>query len=117
MELIEVINQIVQNNMDASKPTELVVGTVETVSPLSVKINVDMAAIPEANLILTDAVTEYDEDIIISDSFRSTLADYNITVAEGAVIGQVKHLGLSVGDKVTLIRALKGQAFIILSKA
>lgn len=118
MELIEVINQVVQNNIEANKPTDLVVGTVKTVAPLSIEINANMAPIPAANLVLTDAVKERQEDVTISDSFRSTLSGYNINVAADAVIGTVtvQH-GLEVGDSVILIRALKGQAFIVLSKA
>lgn len=116
--LIEVLNQIVQNNNEASKPTELQIGTVETVSPLSIRISMDMAALPEAVLLLTDAVTARSEDVTASASFAALLTAANISLAEGDVIGKVEvEKGLEVGDKVVLLRVLKGQKYIVLSKA
>ena len=118
MDLIDVINQIVQNNNEASKPTELIIGTVEKVNPLAVRISMDMAALPAEVLLLTDGVVEREEDVTVSSGFASLLAGYNITVPADTVIGKVKvQNGLAAGDKVILLRVLKGQKFIVLSKA
>lgn len=116
MDLISVITQIVQQNREASKPTELAIGTVATVNPLTIKINVDMAPLPEAVLLLTDAVKSYEEDVTASSSFASLLTAAGISVSEGDVIGKVTHDGLAVGDKVIMLRVMAGQNYIVLSK-
>lgn len=116
MDLIGIINQIIQQNREASKPTELAIGTVTSVNPLSVKINVDMAPLPEAVLLLTDAVKDFDEDITATSSFASLLTAAGISLSEGDVIGKVTHPGLAVNDKVIMIRVMAGQQYIILSK-
>ena len=116
MDLISVIGQIIQENREASKPTELSIGTVASVNPLSIKINVDMAPLPEAVLLLTDAVKGYEEDVTATGSFASLLTSAGISLSEGDVIGKVTHTGLAVNDKVIMLRVLAGQKFIVLSK-
>lgn len=116
-DLAEVINQMIQNNREASKPTDLVIGTVETDSPLSVRISMDMAPLPEQVLLLCDSVKARSEDVKASAAFAAKLTAANISVSEGEVIGSVDvQADLEVGDKVVMLRCLKGQEYIILSK-
>lgn len=100
-ELLTVIQQIVQNNMEGMKLADLVFGTVQSVSPITVQIESTMQAIPSAALILTEGVTA-----------RS----YSGTTSDGASFTVPINPGLSPGDKVTMLRVSNGQRFIILSK-
>jgi hypothetical protein len=116
-DLVTVINQIIQQNREESKPTDLAIGTVETASPLSVRVSTDMAPLPEQVLLLCDSVKTRSEDVTASTAFAAALTAAGISISEGDVIGSVDvQSALSVGDKVIMLRCLKGQEYIILSK-
>lgn len=102
MDLLSVINQVIQNNTEAQKLTDLSIGTVTSKSPLKIQTRIDMPPLPAEVLLLTDSVKERVEDV---------------TNDNDEVIGSVtvQH-GLEAGDKVLMLRVLKGQQFIVLSK-
>ena len=56
VDLLGVIQMIVQENLKGQKLADKMTGTVVSVSPLSVQPDISMPPIPEAGLILTDAV-------------------------------------------------------------
>ena len=102
MDLLTIINQIIQNNTEAQKLTDLSIGTVTSTDPLKIQTRVEMPPLPAEVLLLTDAVKERVEDVLN---------------ANDEVIGTVKvQHGLETGDKVLMLRVLKGQQFIVLSK-
>lgn len=103
MELIEIINRIVQNNTEAQKPTELAIGTVTSLSPLAVTLSANQPPIPEEVLIVPELVK--DHDVTVYDESGTTL------------LGTYKvKSGLKNNDKVLMLRCMKGQAYIILSR-
>jgi len=55
-ELVGVIQQIVQNTIEAMKLTDKATGTVLSVAPMSVQTDVSMQNIPAAALLVTDGV-------------------------------------------------------------
>lgn len=55
-ELVGVIQQIVQNTIEAMKLTDKATGTVLSTSPISIQTDVTMQTIPAAALLMTDAV-------------------------------------------------------------
>lgn len=105
MDLVGVIQQIIQANLEAQKLTEFEAGTVTSTSPLKIKVTADLPDLPADVFILTEAVKAWDEEVTI---------EYNGGIPQAAVI---HHKGLQVGDKVILLRVLKGQKYIILSRA
>ena len=105
MDLVGVIQQIIQANLEAQKLTELEAGTVTSASPLKIKVTADLPDLPADVFVLTTAVKAWDEEVTI---------DYNGGNPQNAII---HHKGLQVGDKVVLLRVLKGQKYIILSRA
>ena len=105
MDLVGVIQQIIQANMEAQKLTELEAGTVTGVSPLKIKVSADLPDLPEDVFVLTEAVKAWDEEAVV---------DYPGGTSQTVTI---HHKGLQVGDKVVLLRVLKGQKYIILSRA
>lgn len=56
-DIVTVLHELVEKHMSASSLTDLVIGTVYTVSPLSVQITPDFI-VPSAVLYLTETVTE-----------------------------------------------------------
>jgi hypothetical protein len=116
MDLLGVINQVIQNNMDAQQLTDLAIGTVTKASPIEIQINPNMPPLPEAVLLLSDNVKKRVEDVKIESWFKSALEAKDITVSND-VIGKVEvQHDLKKGDKVLMIRVMKGQQFIVLSK-
>ena len=57
-DLLGVLQQIMQENQQAMKPTELAFGTVVSVGPLSILVDNTAEPKPEAGLILTDSVVD-----------------------------------------------------------
>ena len=113
MDLIDAINHVIQSNIEAQNLTDLTLGTVETVNPISIKISAELPAIPESALYLCDSVKSRTEDV----KATSTLASLITGLSEGDVIGTVEvNSGLSVGDNVIVLKVMRGQEYIVLSK-
>ena len=103
MDLIEVVHKIVQENVAAQKPTDLAIGTVTSTSPLTVTMNANLPPIPEEIIVLTEGVK--DHVVPVYDASGTTqIGDYMI------------KSGLQNGDKVLMLRCMKGQVYVILSK-
>lgn len=121
MNLLPAIQQAVKQSVEAARLSDYILGTVETVSPLSIRLN-SRDLVTEDFLILTDAVRDYNVDITVSHqtenraggsgdpSFASHNHDYKgrkrITV----------HNGLAVGEIVVMLRQGGGQQYCVLSR-
>lgn len=121
MNLLPAIQQAVKQSVEAARPSDYILGTVETVSPLSIRLN-SRDLVTKDFLILTDAVRDYNVDITVSHqtenraggsgdpSFASHNHDYKgrkrITV----------HNGLAVGEIVVMLRQGGGQQYCVLSR-
>lgn len=115
MDLLEVINKIIQDNTEAQKLTDICIGTVTTADPIEIQINPNMPPLPTEALVLCDPVEEIEKDVEITPEFKAVLAAKEITAPD--VIGKVKvSEALEEGDKVIMLRVLKGQQFIVLSR-
>lgn len=97
-ELVGVIQQIVQNTIEAMKMADKATGTVESVSPLRVKIDSSIQSVPSAALLLTDTVRER---VVPVQGGEGT-----VTIREG----------LKEGDRVLMVKVQNGQQYIILSR-
>ena len=132
MELIDSILQVVQGGMAAASLSDLEIGTVKTVDPLSVVTQDVQDPIPAVALILTTAVVEKKIPILthnheIHDTFTgggSSLGGLAGEVCcekgEGPPIKDgciILNRALEAGDKVIMLRVLSGQKHIILSRA
>ena len=98
-DLLGVLQQIMQENQQAMKPTELAFGTVVSVGPLSILVDNTAEPKPEAGLILTDYVVA-----------RSA----KVQGGSGGTV--VINPGLAAGDRVVMLRVQRGQRYIVLSK-
>lgn len=98
-ELIGVIQQIVQNTIQAMRLTDKATGTVVSDSPLVIQTDTNMPPLPEAALILTDGVKERVVAVEEGEGGR-------VTVTEG----------LKTGDRVLMLRVQNGNQYVVLSK-
>nr|WP_308742108.1 DUF2577 domain-containing protein [uncultured Anaerocolumna sp.] len=98
-DLLNLIKKAAIDAVKASKPTNVVYGTVTSSSPL--KINVEQKLnLTDAQLVLTKNVTDYTTNITI-DGFKK-----QITI----------HNSLKVGDEVVMIQNQGGQEYIIIDR-
>lgn len=107
MELKDVLQQMISQTLQASSPTDLIVGTVTQSNPLEISINSHMAPLKSPVLSLTWPVIQHTVSlptVYIPDVGNINLG--SVTITEG----------LKTGDKVTLLRAHGGQKFVVLSK-
>lgn len=105
MDILESIQHVIQENIDAQKPTELTTGTVVNASPLKISIDVQLPPLEGDALILTQAVKAWNENVNI---------EINGGTTQTAVI---YHKALTQGEKVIMLRVMHGQRFIVLSRA
>lgn len=120
-DIVRALRKVVLDAVNAQKLTNVIYGTVISVSPL--KVQVDQKLILEQeHLKLTRAVLDYEVDMTVdhvteersggglNEAFSSHNHEYK---------GRKKfliHNGLIVGDKVTMIRAHGGQQYLIIDK-
>lgn len=95
-ELLGVLQQIIQESQEAAKPTAVAFGTVTSVSPLEILVDGTTQPKPTQALIPTDSV--------IAKS----------TQVQGSAV--IINEGLTIGDKVVLLRVSQGQRYLVLSK-
>ena len=120
-DIVRALRKVVLDAVNAQKLTNVIYGTVISISPL--KVQVDQKLILEQeHLKLTRAVLDYEVEMTVdhvtenrsggglNEAFSSHNHEYK---------GRKKfliHNGLIVGDKVTMIRAHGGQQYLIIDK-
>ena len=129
--MIEIIKKVAEQVFESMKPTTIIYGTVETVSPLTVRI--DQKKLLEAeDLILSHFLREHYIDITVSHKTESIYGSWNTSHshpdAGTAAIptehrheykGRKKilvHYGLKKGEKLALIRIQGGQMYYVIDR-
>lgn len=141
MELIEVLHMIGEQGLRASQPSDMVIGTVETVNPLTISTGIEAAPLQESVLLLTSAVVERKIPIVehihqissLSHSHSGTGTGLTGSYPTEKALGHIKcyehgqplpveggyiilNRGLQPGDKVIMMKVQRGQQYIILSR-
>lgn len=107
VELVGVIQQIVQNAVEAMKMADKATGTVESISPLRIRVDASMQSIPASALSLTDTVKERIVPVKnCQECSGSGGCTGTVTIREG----------LKVGEKVLMMRVQGGNQYIVLSR-
>ena len=120
-QLVSTLQRLVAQTNNAMKPTDYCLGVVETVAPLSIRID-QKDILTEEFLILTDLVRDFSVDITVSHTTENRAGgggDAEFASHNHDYIGRKKiivHNGLSVGESVILIQQAGGQEFIVLSR-
>lgn len=120
-QLVSTLQKLVAQTNNAMKPSDYCLGVVETVSPLSIRID-QKDILTEDFLILTDLVRDFTVDITVSHTTENRaggggyaeFASHNHDYTGRKKI--IVHNGLSVGESVILIQQAGGQEFIVLSR-
>ena len=120
-QLVQTIQMLAKQTLDASKPSDYVLGVVESINPLSIRIE-QKESIPEEFLILTDAVRDYEVDIEVNhvtENRSGGSGDAEFASNNHGYVGRKKikiYNGLYIGEQVILIQQAGGQEFIVLSR-
>lgn len=120
-QLVSTLQRLVAQTNNAMKPTDYCLGVVETVAPLSIRID-QKDILTEEFLILTDLVRDFSVDITVSHTTENRAGgggDAEFASHNHDYMGRKKiivHNGLSVGESVILIQQAGGQEFIVLSR-
>lgn len=129
--MIELIKQIAINVNEQSKLSKFEFGTVESISPLKIRID-QKKILEQTDLLLSHLVRDYYVDITVQHSTDSIYGGWDTTHShpnagdnvipidhEHEYKGRKKimiHNGLKVGEKVVLIRQMGGQLYYILDR-
>ncbi len=119
--LVQTLQQLAAQTEQAMKPCDYCLGVVESVSPLTIRID-QKDIVSEEFLILTDLVRDYSVDITVSHTTENRsggggyaeFASHNHDYTGRKKI--IVHNGLSVGESVILVQQAGGQEFIVLSR-
>lgn len=120
-QLVSTLQKLVAQTNNAMKPTDYCLGVVETVAPLSIRVD-QKDILTEEFLILTDLVRDFSVDITVSHTTENRAGgggDAEFASHNHDYKGRKKiivHNGLSVGESVILIQQAGGQEFIVLSR-
>lgn len=117
----QALQGVIAQNVQDMKLSDYILGTVETVSPLSVRIsNKDM--ISADFLILTDMVRDYQVDITVNHKTEDAAGgsgDAQYASHNHAYVGRktiTVHNGLSTGEVVVLLRQAGAQQYLVLCR-
>ncbi len=120
-QLIETIQRLARQTEIAMKPCDYCLGVVESISPLTIRID-QKDVVSEEFLILTDLVRDYTVDITVSHTTENKSGgsgDAEFASHNHDYKGRKKiivHNGLAVGESVILVQQAGGQEFIVLSR-
>lgn len=120
-DIVRDIRRIVLNAVNAQKLTNIVYGTVESVSPLKVRVDQKLL-LEQEHLKLTRAVMDYEVEMTVDHVTESTAGGGGYGAYDShnhAYVGRKKfivHNALVIGDKVTMIRAHGGQQYLVIDK-
>lgn len=120
-DFIGIIKRVAINAVNAQKLTDIVHGTVLSVSPL--KVQIDQKLILEnEHLKLTRAVMDYEVEMTVdhvTENQSGGSGEGSFASHTHAYTGKKKfkiHNGLKTGDKVTMIRVQGGQNYLVIDK-
>lgn len=129
--MINAIKELIENLLERKKMSKLEFGTIESVSPLKVRID-QKHLLEEEDLILSHLVKDYYVDITVQHSTNSIYGTWDTShghpnVGNASIptdhkheyIGRKKiliHNGLLVGEKVVLLRQEGGQLYYIIDR-
>jgi len=119
--LLQTMQALMDQSMQAGKLSDYILGVVETSSPLTIRIE-QKETITEEFLILTDAVRDYDVDIEVlhtTENRAGGSGDPAFASHNHDYTGRKKirvYNALHEGEQVILIRQAGGQEFVVLSR-
>lgn len=120
-DLLKLIKKISNDSVNASKPVNILFGTVVAISPLEIQIEQKLI-LQENQIVLTRNVTDYNVDMIVDHVTEKTSGgsgDSSFSSHNHAYTGTKKFTvlnGLQVGDTVVLARVQEGRRYLVLDR-
>jgi len=96
---VQLIKKISREERIAAKPADVTIGTVSSVSPLTIKIDQKLI-LPKEFITVPKSMTEYEMTLTIDGTTQ------NVTI----------HNALKPGDKILLFRKNGGQQYIVFDR-
>lgn len=121
VQLLKTLQTLIKQTTEAGKPTDYLLGVVETINPLSIRIE-QKELLTKEFLILTDAVCDYNVDIEVNHITENRAGgggDPAFASHNHGYLGRKKirvYNSLHIGEQVILIQQAGGQEFIVLSR-
>lgn len=129
-DLAQLLKTFTRNTMAATQPTDFVFGTVISDNPLQISVGQTMV-LGDEFLILTNAVRDHSVDITVNWTTENEQGHVHGNGNKGSdttastephkhdIKGRKKitiHNGLTIGEKVLLLRAQGGQNYIVIDR-
>ncbi len=120
-QLMNALQKLAYNTYQAGKPADYILGVVETVDPLVIRLDAK-ETITEEFLVLTDAVRDYDVDITVNHTTENAAGGSGYAEYASHNHGYkgrkriTVHNGLTPGESVVLLRQLGGQEYLVISR-
>jgi hypothetical protein len=120
-QLLQTMQALVKQTMDAGKPTDYIIGVVETVNPLSIRIE-QRDVVTKEFLVLADAVRDYDVDIEVNHVTENRGGGSGDPAYESHNHGYAGrkrirvYNGLHPGESVIMLRQAGGQEYCVVSR-
>ena len=121
-ELVQLLKELSKTTSEAGEPFEHRKGTVESIKPLTIRIDQKLV-LEEEELILTHLVKDYEVDITVSheteeaEDIKGVMPDFKSHKHEYKGRKKITiHKGLKVGEEVVLLKVQGGQACIVLDR-
>lgn len=119
--ILPALQQVIANSLNADKPTDIVMGEVMSVNPLSIKVE-QQEILPAEFFSLTRAVLDHYVDIEVNHVTETRAGGSGYAEYESHdhdYKGRKKIMiynGLHEGEKVYLLRRRGGQEFLVLDR-
>ncbi len=120
-QLMSALQKLAYNTYQAGKPADYILGVVETVNPLVIRLDAK-ETITEEFLVLTDAVRDYDVDITVNHTTENAAGGSGYAEYASHNHGYkgrkriTVHNGLTPGESVVMLRQLGGQEYLVISR-
>jgi hypothetical protein len=120
-QLMNALQKLAYNTYQAGKPADYILGVVETVDPLVIRLDAK-ETITEEFLVLTDAVRDYDVDITVNHTTENAAGGSGYAEYASHKHGYkgrkriTVHNGLTPGESVVMLRQLGGQEYLVISR-
>lgn len=111
-DILLMIKQAAKDSFNAMDPSDVLYGTVESISPLRVRVDAKLL-LEKVQLSLTRNVIDYDLEITVNHT--TEVADGHTHGYVGRKVFRVNN-ALVEGEKVILIKVMGGQKYVILDK-
>lgn len=126
--LIDIMKRAAIDAVNNAQPCDLRYGTVVAVDPLEIKVT-NVLTLPEEVLTVPQHLTDYEVEVTVTSGYGWKTEeqtngtdgtellrhnhDHNITINKQKML---IHNKLKVGDKVSMLKAVGGQAYYILDR-